>query len=196
MLEYNEIKPRKIILFEGQPYEVLDSWVFRKQQRKPVNQTKLRNLFTGSVTEHSFQVSDKVDEADLMERMVVFQYKSPKDGEYWFSEEANPKNRFTLSADIIGNQVKYLLEKTAVAATIFTNEKDEEKYVGLKFPNKIELRVTEAPPNIKGDSATGGNKVVTLETGATVNAPMFINVGDVLVINTETDDYVERANKA
>ncbi len=196
MLEYNEIKPRKIILFEGQPYEVLDSWVFRKQQRKPVNQTKLRNLFTGSVMEHSFQVSDKVDEADLMDRMVVFLYTNPKNGELWFSEEANPKNRFTLSHEIVGDRIKYLKEKTPVAATIFTNDDDEEKYVGIKFPNKVELAVTEAPPNFKGDSATGSNKLVTLETGAKVTVPMFINVGDTIVVNTETGEYVERANKA
>lgn len=195
MLEYNEIKPRKIILFEGQPYEVLDSWVFRKQQRKPVNQTKLRNLFTGSVMEHSFQVSDKVDEADLQERMVVYQYISPKDGGIWFSEEANPKNRFMLPADVVTDRLKYLKEKSVVAATIFTDENDEEHYVGIKYPMKVDLAVTEAPPNFKGDSATGSNKLVTLETGAKVTVPMFINVGDVVTVNTETNEYVSRAEK-
>ena len=90
MLEYNEILKGKVILLGTEPYEVLDAHVFRKQQRKPVNQTKLRHLITGKVTEQAFHVSEKVPEADLSLKNVKFLYKNK--GEWWFCDEKNPVN--------------------------------------------------------------------------------------------------------
>src|ERR1700744_2721059 len=100
MLEYNEILPKRVILLDGQPYEVLDAHVFRKQQRKPVNQTKLRNILTGKVTEQAFHVSEKVEEADLSTRSVKYMYQNR--GEYWFCAEKDPSDRFMLSEEVIG----------------------------------------------------------------------------------------------
>jgi elongation factor P len=195
MLEYNEITLRKIIIFEGVPHEVLASHVFRKQQRKPVNATKLRNLLTGGVTEVSFQVQDKVEEADITVRKVVFLYKNPKNGEFWFSEEKDRSKRFTIDEKVIGNPAQYLKENSLVDVVIFTDNDDEEKVIGVRLPTKIDLEVTDAPPSIKGNTATGGNKQATLETGATLNVPLFINIGDIVKVNTETGEYVERAEK-
>src|SRR5580698_7922769 len=100
MLEYNEIINKKVILLDGEPYEVLDAHVFRKQQRKPVNQTKLRHLITGKVTEQAFHVSEKVQEADLSTRQVKYLYSSR--GESWFCAADNGADRFQLSAETIG----------------------------------------------------------------------------------------------
>lgn len=192
MLEYNEVRERKIILWEGEPFEVLSSHVFRKQQRKPVNATKLKNLITGRVAEISFASSDKVQEADISNRPVKFLYKNR--GEAWFADPKNPSNRFSISESVHGEKLKFLKENTLVDLIIFTDDEDEEKIIGIKAPIKAELKVTEAPPSIKGNTATGGTKSVTLETGATINVPMFIEAGEVIRINTETGEYVERAN--
>lgn len=193
MLDYNEIRERKIIIHEGEPYEVVSSHVFRKQQRKPVNATKLKNLMTGRVVEYSFHVSEKADEADISKKPAKYIFE--KRGEYCFCDPSNPKDRFFLGAQILGDTMKWVKEGSEVELKIFTDKEGEEKIVGVAVPNKVSLEVTEAPPNVKGDTATGGNKVVTLETGANINAPMFINVGDRVIVNTETSQYVERDSK-
>lgn len=185
MLEYNEIVERKFINLDGAPYEVISSHVFRKQQRKPVNATKLRNLLTGKITERSFHQSEKVEEAEIVAREIKYLYTNR--GEYWFSEINDPSKRFKLNSDMIGSQGKFLKQNSIVKALVFNDE-----IIGLKLPIKVELKVTEAPPAVKGDTVTGGTKQITLETGAVINAPLFINEGDVIRINTETEEYTER----
>lgn len=191
MLEYNEVKERKIILWEGQPFEVISSHVFRKQQRKPVNATKLKNLITGRVAEVSFASSDKVEEADISNKIVKFLYKNK--GEIWVCDPKDPSKRYSLKEDIVGDKIRFVKENTEIELVIFTNDDDEEQIIGIEVPIKVELLVKDAPPNVKGDSVTGGNKVVTLETGATINVPLFIEAGEKIRINTETGEYVERA---
>lgn len=185
MLEYNEIRPKKFIVFEGDPYEVLDSHVFRKQQRKPVNATKMKNLFTGRVVEHSFHQSDKVDEAEIDVQKVKYLYTNK--GEFWFCEEKDASKRFTLTAEQVGASIKFVKPNSIVDMLSFGG-----KMLEISLPIKVELLVKTAPPAVKGDTVTGGNKQVTLETGAVINAPMFIKEGDVIRINTETGEYVER----
>ncbi len=187
MLEYNEITVRKYIIFENEPYEVLAAHVFRKQQRKPVNATKLRSLITGRVVEHSFHVSDKVSEAEINSKKVKYMYINK--GEYWFCDEKDPANRFMLDEEVLGSAMKFIKTNSVVDALVF-----DEKIFGVKLPIKVDLKVTEAPNAVRGDTAKGGNKVITLETGATVTAPMFIKEGDIVRINTETGEYSERAS--
>jgi elongation factor P len=187
MLEYSEIKERKCIIFDNEPYEVLSSHVFRKQMRKPVNATKLRNLISGRVIEHSFSAQDKAEEAEIEKKDVKFLYVNK--GEWWFCDVENPSNRFQLSEDVLGDARKYIKANSTVATKMF-----EESIFGIEMPIKVELKVTDAPPAVRGDTAKGGNKIITLETGATINAPMFINEGDVVRVNTETGDYVERVS--
>lgn len=188
MLEYNEILPKKVILLQGEPYEVLDAHVFRKQQRKPVNQTKLRHLITGKVTEQAFHVSEKVPEADLSTREVKYLYTNR--GEFWFCDPKNPADRFKLESSMIGAQGAFLKINSLAEALVF-----DEKIIALRMPIKVELLVKEAPPAVRGNTAQGGTKQIVLETGATVNAPLFVNEGDLVRINTETGDYVERVDK-
>jgi len=189
MLSYSEVLPKKVVLIDGVPHEVLSSWVFRKQMRKPVNQTKLRNLINGSTIEMTFHQADKIEEADLDKRVIKFIYA--RNDEYWFMDPKNPKDRFPLSEDLLGTVGQYLKQDTLVDAVVF-----EERVIKISIPIKVDLKVTEAPPNIRGNTAQGGNKVVTLETGATAQVPMFINQGDVLRINTETGEYTERVGKS
>lgn len=194
MLAYNEATVRKIIMHEGEPCEVLASHVFRKQQRKPVNATKLKNLLSGRVIEHSFQVSDKIEEADMKKSPVKFIYESK--GEFWFHPEGKPAERFTLSADIIGEKKQWIKPGDIYNAIIFTNDDEEEQTIGLDIPIKMDLKVTESAPAVKGNTSGGALKVVTLETGATVTVPLFINEGDIVTVNTDTNEYVGRADKA
>lgn len=185
MLSYNDVTPKKLVILDGEPYEVVSSWVFRKQQRKPVNQTKLRNLRTGSMTEHTFHVSDKVEEAEVESRPATFIYE--RNGEWWFHEAGNPSKRFSTTDEHIGDAGKFLVGNTDVQTLWFDDE-----LMQVKLPIKMELKVKEAPPNTRGNTAQGGNKVVILETGANLNVPMFIETGDKIRVNTETGEYVER----
>jgi len=190
MLEYNEIRQRKFIIFEGEPYEVLDSHVFRKQQRKPVNQTKLRSMISGRIMEHSFHQSDKAVEAEIETKQIKYLYSNLKKNEVWFCYENKPGERFALPTDTIGPAIKFLKENSIVSAMTF-----DDRIIGVKLPIKVELKVTEAPPSIKGNTAQGGSKQVTLETGANVNAPLFINTGDIITVNTDTGEYTDRVSK-
>jgi len=196
MLEYNEILKGKVILVGDEPYEVLDAHVFRKQMRKPVNQTKLRHLITGKVTEQAFHVSEKVPEADLSTRSVKYLYTNK--GEKWFCDEKNPADRFMLSAETIGTGGNFMKPNMLVEALVFDDPSSElgaGKIIGIKIPIKMELKVTDAPPAVRGNTAQGGSKLITLETGTTLNAPLFINEGDIVRINTTTGEYVERVDK-
>lgn len=189
MYEYNEIAPRTYVVLDGEPYECLTSHVFRKQQRKPVNQTKLKNLITGKVVEHAFHQSEKAEQADLTGRSVKYLYKNR--GEFWFCEENDPSKRFSVSGDIVGDQGKFIKANTIVATLEFN-----ENIIGFRFPIKTELKVTSAPPAVKGNTVQGSTKQITLETGAIINAPLFINEGDIIRINTETGTYTERVEKS
>lgn len=173
---------------EGEPYEVLTSHVFRKQMRKPVNATKLKNLMTGKVMEYSFHASEKAEEAEILSREVNYLFNNR--GEYWFCEKNDPSKRFSLTEDFIGDQGKFMKPNAPVELLSF-----QDRNIGIKLPIKVELKVKDAPPGIKGNTAQGGTKLVTLETGAAINAPLFINEGDILRINTDTGEYVERVQK-
>ncbi len=189
MLEYNEIVIRKVIIYDdGEPYEILDSHVFRKQMRKPVNAVKMRNLLSGRTIEVSFQATDKAEEAEIETKKVKYLYNNK--GEWWFCDEKNAGNRFKLSEVLLGDATKYLLANDLIDVKYFG-----ETPIGVRLPIKVELEVTEAPPAVRGDTAKGGNKLITLATGATILAPMFIEPGDVVRINTETGEYVERVSK-
>lgn len=189
ILSYINITQKKIIDFNNEPYEVLSSHVFRMQKSKPVNQTKLRHLVSGKVVEKSFHQNETVTEADIDTMEAVFLYTNR--GESWFYEKGNPKNRFSFSENTIHDEVQWLVQDAPVTILLYN-----EKPVTIKIPIKVDLAVTSAPPTIKGDTASGGNKQVTLASGAVVSTPLFINEGDVLRINTDTGDYTERVSKA
>jgi len=190
MLEYSEIREKKIIIYEDEPCEVLESHVARTQMRKPQNQTKLKSLITGKTFAATFHAADKAEEADIEKREVKFLYHNR--GEYWFCDPSDPKNRFELDASLIGNSGKFLKANENVTALVWDND-GKEVTIKISLPIKMEFKVKEAPPAVRGDTSKGGNKIITLENGTTITAPMFINEGDTIRVNTETGDYVERA---
>ncbi len=189
VLSYNEITPKKVIIFNDEPYLVLSYHVFRKQQRKPVNITKLKNLKSGRVIENTFHVNEVAEEADLENQNIIFIYR--KGSEYWFHISGKPGERFTLAEDLIGDQGKFIKERSELKALIY-----DEEVIGVTVPVKIELKVTETVDAVKGNTSSGALKEAVLETGAKVMVPMFINQGDVIAINTESGDYSERVEKA
>lgn len=189
ILSYNEILQKKVIVYNGDPYKVISSHIFRMQQRKPVNQTKLQHLVTGKVVEISFHQNETVPEADIDTMDALFLYANR--GEAWFCEAGNPKNRFSFPEDVVHDKIQWLISNSPVQVLTYN-----EKPMTVDIPVKVDLKVTDAPPAVKGDTATGGTKQVTLESGATVMTPLFINEGDILRINTELGEYVERMEKA
>lgn len=189
-LEYSEIREKKIIIHDDEPCEVVESHVARTQQRKPQNQVKLRSLISGKVFPATYHVADRADEADIEKRDVMFLYSNR--GEFWFCEPGDKSKRFKLDEALMGNSAKFLKENTNVTALVWTNEDEEEKIIKISLPIKMNFKVKEAPPAVRGDTSKGGNKIITLENGTTLNAPMFIEEGDVVSINTETGEYVER----
>ncbi len=192
LLEYNEIKEGKIIVYNGEPCEVLEAHVARTQQRKPQNQTKLKSLVGGRTYNETFQGSDTVEEAEIEKREIKFLYANR--GEYWFADPNDPKNRFKLEEKILGeNTLKFLKENVICTALIFDND-GEEQTIGVKLPIKMDFLIKDAPPAIKGNTASGGNKPVTLENGAVVNVPLFIEAGETIRVNTETGEYYERVS--
>lgn len=191
-LEYSEIRERKYIVLDGDPFEVLSCHIFRKQQRKPVNQTKLKNLITGKVTERSFGAMETAEEADITKRKVKYMFskenRQTEQKEHWFVNPENPADRFFLPEDIFGPEVKFLKKDMLADAVVF-----DEKIIGIKLPIKLEVTITEAAPAVRGNTVNNATKQVVIDTGASIDVPMFVEQGDKVIINTETGLYVERA---
>ena len=189
VLSYNEILSKKIINYNNEPYEVLSAHIFRMQQRKPVNQTKLRHLISGKVIEISFHQNETVTEADIETMKANYLYTNR--GESWFAEAGNPKNRLAFPEEVLHDQVQWLVPNSVVDVVTY-----EGTPVTIKIPVKVDLEVKDAPPAVKGNTVSGGTKLATLSTGAKVDVPLFINPGDVVRINTDTGEYTERMEKA
>lgn len=186
MLSYTDIKSRVVIILDRDPYEVLTtSGVVKKQRQKPHLSAKLKNLKTGSVIEKTFTQADKVQEAELRTKELKFIYTNR--GEVVFAEPDDPSARSVLGIELLRDKLNYIKEGDIITMQIFDDE-----IIGIKLPIKVELKVAEAPPNIRGNTSAGGNKVVVLETGLKVTTPLFIEVEDSIKVNTETGEYVSR----
>ncbi len=211
MLSYNELKPGTYIVLDAKPYVVVEFNFLRMQQRKPAVQTKIRDLVSGKVIARTFHPQDSIEEADISKKKVKFLYTnkparrslSEGGGEFWFCPENNPASRFKLPQEIIGNSADFLKPNTLVDALVFSAPKGRdlasgggENIINIDLPIKVELKVVEAPPSFKGNTASGGSKQVKLETGATINVPFFINQGDIVRVNTRERNYVERVSKS
>jgi elongation factor P len=190
-IDYNEMRIGTMFRKNEDP----DPWVvteyafIRMQQRKPVAQLKIKNLLSGKAVDYTAHQNDNFYEIDIEEKKSIFIYKT-KD-EYWFHELGKPAARFSLPAETVGKAGEFLKANTQIKSFEY-----EGKIIKVDVPVKMDLKVKEAPPAIKGDTAQGGTKQVVLETGAVVSAPLFINEGDILRINTSTGEYTERMEKA
>ncbi|MDP2930063.1 MAG: elongation factor P [bacterium] len=198
MLGYFDLRKGVRFIYEGEPYEVLDFNQMKKAQREGIAQVKMRSLISGKVTERGFHSADKFEEADLQKLQVKYLYNHPdrksatsngaSRNRYFFCEADNVSKRFDLSEEQVGAGVKFLKPNSIVETLSF-----EDKIITVSLPIKVQLKVTEAPPGVQGDRAQGGLKTIVLETGAQINAPLFIEEGELIEVNTETGEYVKRA---
>lgn len=186
MLTHTDLHPGVQFIYEGQPWEVLEASMMKTAQRRPVIQSKIRNLIDGRVQEKNFQQGDVFDEADLEKKDIKFLYQNK--GQYFFCEIKDPSKRFFFTEDQIGSQAKFLRPNEIVTGVVF-----DEKIITFKLPIKVQLKVKESAPGVRGDRAQGGTKEAILESGAVVQVPLFIEEGDVIEINTDTGTYVKRA---
>ncbi len=185
MLNISKIKSGKNIVVEGEPYKVLWDEHSKMGRAGAVLRTKLKNLMTGAVWEKTFQGADRVEEADIEKTYAQYLYQ---DGDgFAFMDSANYE-QFSLSKKVIGDLADYLVEGVEVNIINFNGNP-----INIELPVKVTLTVTDAPPGIKGDTASSGDKLVTVETGAKITTPLFINEGDKIIVNTEKGEYVSRA---
>ena len=188
MLTHTDLKPGVQFIYEGQPWEVLEASMMKMAQRRPVIQSKIKNLIDGRVQERNFQQGDVFEEADLQRREIKFLYQTK--GQYFFCEPNDPSNRFFFTEEQIGSQAKFLRPNEIVIGIVY-----DEKIITFKLPIKVNLKVKESAPGVKGDRAQGGTKEAVLESGAVIQVPLFIEEGDVIEVNTETGSYVKRASE-
>ncbi|MBI1984706.1 MAG: elongation factor P, partial [Candidatus Wildermuthbacteria bacterium] len=170
-----------------QPYEVLEFQPMRKAQDVTVAQTKIKNLLTGKIIERSFHKGDTLEEADMEKFQAKFIYGHRE--KYVFSDANNPANRFELAKEQIGDSIQFLKQNEIVDGLKFKGE-----IVNIVLPVKVQLKVKDAPPGIKGNTAQGGTKAVTLETGAIIQVPLFVETDDIVEVNTETGEYAKRVS--
>lgn len=185
MLDNSEIKTGKFIVWNGNPYAVLYHEHSKTGRAGAVLRTRLKNLANGSVLEKTFQGSEKVEEADITKSKAQYLYA---EGENYFFMDNENYDQFSLSKSTLGDIPLYLTEGIELTMLNFNGNP-----INAEMPVKVNLKVVEAPPGIKGDTVSTGGKLVTLETGLKINAPLFVNEGDVLVVNTEKKEYVSRA---
>lgn len=188
-VEYNQILPKRTVIMDDDPYIVLSSNISKKDRQKASNNVKMKNLRTGGVVDRTFHQSDVLEEADIEKRDVKFLYENR--GAFWFCEPNNPRERFELSEDVVGEMQLYVRENTVVEALVF-----DDTIMSILTPIKVELTVTEAPDAVKGNTSSGATKEVTLETGLKIQVPQFIAQGDVIAVNTDLKQYTERVSKA
>lgn len=185
MLSYFDLRKGTKFILDGQPYEVLEFQQIFKAQDVVTAKTKIRNLITGKVIEKSFHKGDTFEEAELDKTELKFIYSNCS--KFCFAEVDNPKNRFELTEEQIGSGGKLLKPNQTL-----TGIKFQGKVINVILPIKVNLKVIEAPPGLKGDRAQAGTKTVILETGAKINVPLFIEEGDIIEVNTEKGEYVKR----
>ena len=185
MLTHTDLKKGVRFIFEGQPWEVLEAQLLKMAQRRPVIQSKIKNLINGTVKEKNFQQGDVFSEAELEKKNIKFLYSNK--GQYFFCEENDPSNRFSFTEEQIGKQAKFFKPNSLVEGILF-----DDKIINISAPIKVQLRIKESPPGVKGDRAQGGTKSAILESGAEIQVPLFLEEGDTIEINTETGQYVKR----
>lgn len=186
MIDAGELRKGVAIELDGEIYQILEYQHVKMQQRQPVVKLKLRNVRNGNFTEKNFQSGDKVTTVFLEHRPVQYLYN---DGDLYYFMDNESYEQIMLTSAQIGDSINYL--KEGLMLEILTCKGDT---VTIELPTSVELRITETEPGFKGDRATAGTKPAKLETGATVQVPLFINTGDIIKVHTRTGGYLEKAS--
>lgn len=181
----NDLKLGSVITLESEPYIIQKTQHVQMGRGGAILRTKLKNLISGNVLEKTFKAGDKFEEADLSRSKANFLYR--EDENFYFMDN-NSFEQFALVKDQVGEISNYVKEDSEVEILNY-----DGKPVSAHLPSKVELKVTTAPPGVRGNTAQGNvTKPATLETGYTVQVPLFVEVGDTIRVNTETGEYVER----
>lgn len=184
-MNLNEIKTGKNIVLDGIPYAVLYHEHSKTGRAGAVLRTKIKNLTSGAVMEKTFQGSEQVKEAEISKSKAQYIYKEAQN--YYFMDNET-YDQFSLSEDVLGDNSEFLKEGIEI---ILLNFKGNP--INIELPVKVKLKVSEAPPNVKGNSVSSPSKMATLETGLKINVPIFVDTGDEIIVNTQKREYVERA---
>ena len=185
MLDSGELRKGITIELDGALYQIIDYQHIKVGRGSAMVRLKLRDIRGGHNIERTFQASEKFTRARLDYRNMQYLYN---DGDlYYFMDEENYE-QMPISSSQLGNTLNYLKEGMSLEVSSYKDE-----LVSVELPITVELKVTEAGPGFKGDTATGGTKPATLETGITVQVPLFVNTGDVIKVDTRTGTYQERA---
>lgn len=187
MATYNtsEFKSGLKVMMDGDPCSILENEFVKPGKGQAFNRVKLRNLKTGRVIDRTFKSGETLESADIVETQLQYLYA---DGEFWHFMSPETYEQYSTEAAAVGDTAKWLKEQDSCTVTLWNGSP-----LLVTPPNFVALKVTETDPGIRGDTSGGGSKPATVETGAVVRVPLFIDVGDVLKIDTRTGEYVERA---
>jgi elongation factor P len=185
MIDAGELRKGAAIELDGEIYQILEYQHVKMQQRQPVVKLKLRDIRSGNVAERNFQSGDKVTPVFLEHRPVQYLYN---DGDIYYFMDNESYEQIMLTSAQIGEDTNYL--KEGLLLEVLTSRRD---IVAIELPYSVELQVMETEPGFKGDRATAGTKAAKLETGITIQVPLFISPGDIIKVNTRTGEYQEKA---
>lgn len=171
---------------DGQPFTIVYFQHVKPGKGGAFVRTKVKNLLNGRTIERTFRSGEKVEIADIEEKTMQYLYH---DGENLVFMDQETFDQIPISPDVIGDQIEFMMENMNVEVLFWKG-----KPVNMQLPNYIEAKVVQSDPGVKGDTSSGATKPATLETGATINVPLFIKEGDVLRVDTRTREYSERVN--
>ncbi|MDK2836326.1 MAG: elongation factor [Thermosediminibacterales bacterium] len=184
MISTNDFKTGLTIELDGEVYMVVDFQHVKPGKGAAFVRSKLKNVKTGAVFEKTFRAGEKVPRAHVERKEMQYLYNS---GDLYYFMDMETYEQIPLSNELIADSIKFLKENMQVTVMFY-----DGNAIGIELPNFVELEVIETEPGFKGDTATGGTKPATLETGAVVQVPLFINIGDILKIDTRTGEYISR----
>lgn len=184
MISTSEFRNGSKIELEGEPYEIVEFQHVKPGKGGAFVRTKLKSLRTGSVIDRTFRAGEKVEVPELEEKEVQYLYSA---GEDYFFMDTNTYEQFQLNERQLGDK-KYFLKENMVIKILYHGINP----IGIELPIFVELKVAKTSPGVRGDTASGGSKPATLETGAAVKVPFHINEGDIIKIDTRTSEYIER----
>ena len=185
-INYGELKKGMAIEMDGDPYVVVDYEHSKMQKRAPVMRIKFRELRTGRLIERTFSGYDvKLTPAIVSRRSAQYIYSDQN--LYYFMDTEN-FDQFPISEQQVGDALKYLVEHTTVDLVFYHDEP-----IAIDLPVAVEIQVVETPPGVRGDTAQGGTKPATLETGLVLQVPLFVNEGESIKVDTRTGEYMSRA---
>ncbi|NCS32244.1 hypothetical protein GW793_02000 [bacterium] len=192
MIDANSLRQGVVFEQNGSTFQVVEFRRHKTARAKGIVNVKAKNVATGNTQEFSFKSGESVQEGSTVTVSLEFVYHDQRKGELTFSDPET-KKRFTLQEDVVDSTKRGFLVSGLMVKALLSSENIEKAQVyEISLPNTIEAEVVEAPPNDKGDSSAGSTKPVTIKSGAVVNTPFFIKVGDIIKVNTETGQYSER----